>query len=59
MLIEITYISIKSGVVNCNVYWFFNISGNAMVLLSYYLEVILCGKVACFVTMVMSREGIL
>ena len=50
--IELTYISIKCGLVNSNIYWFFNSSGSAMVLPLYYLGVILSGGVACIVTMV-------
>ena len=53
--IELAYISTKSGVVNSNVDGLFNCSGNTMVLLPYYLEVILCGGVASIVTVVVNR----
>ena len=59
VLIELTYISVKSGVVNSNVYWFFNCSDDAMVLPPYYLEVVLCGGVACIVNVVVYRGGFL
>ena len=53
MQIELAYIYTKSGIVNSNVYGFFNSSDNAMVLPSNYMKVIMCGSVACIVTMVM------
>ena len=52
---ELTYISIRCAVFNSNIYWFFNSSGNAMVLPPYYLEVILSGGMACIVSMVVYR----
>ena len=53
--IKLTYIFIKSGVVNSNIYWFLNISGISMALPPYYLEVFLYGGMVCIVTMVMFR----
>ena len=53
--IELTYISIKCGVVNLYVDGFFNCSGRAMVLPPYYFEVALCGYVASSATMVVYR----
>ena len=52
---ELTYISIKSGVVNSNVDGFFNCSGSAMVRPPYYLEVILCGGLSSGATVIVYR----
>ena len=57
--IELTYISIKCGIVNFYVDGFLNSSGNAMVLPPYYLKVVLCGSVASDATVVMYRGGFL
>ena len=59
MQIELTCISIKIWIFDCNVYGFFNCSGNAMVLPPYYLEVILCSGVASVAVMVVCRGGFL
>ena len=53
--IELTHISIKGGAVNCNVDRFFNCSGKAIVLPSYFLEFILCSVVASIVTVFVYR----
>ena len=57
--IELTYISVKCGIVNPYVDGFLNSSGNPMVLLPYYLEVVLCGCVASDASVVMFRGGFL
>ena len=57
--IELTYISIKCGIVNPYVHGFLNIFGNAMVLPPYYLEVVLCGCVESDATLVIYRGGFL
>ena len=59
MQIELTYISIESGVVNRGVYGFFICSGKAMVLPPYYLEVILCGSMASSANVAVYRGGFL
>ena len=55
--IELTYIPIKCGIVNPCIDGFLNSSGNAMVLPPYYLEVVLCGSMACYATVIVYGEG--
>ena len=57
--IELTYISIKFGIVNPYFDGFLNSSDTAMVLPHYYLEVFLCGSVASDATVAMYRGGFL
>ena len=57
--VELTYISIKCGIVNPYVDRFHNSSGHAMVLPPYYLEVVLYGSVTSDATEVMYRGGFL
>ena len=57
--IELTYISIKCGIVNPYVNGFPNSSGSAMAIPPYYLQVVLCGCISDDATVAMYRAGFL